>query len=185
MGLVDINLRDARRLLTSVLGKRLAAILILIVVLGAVAGAVVQLDSLRERLPGIATFIETSWARVMGSRHVSSTEICGGQIRTINDGRVLSGDLAGYWLYSRTIRIDSLNKNLLGVRFEARSNPGADLMGFFVRRDSGFSSPFDDYGQLEPEGIYFFVYKPENFLKFSVIAKQPELVEIKPEFKCL
>ncbi len=186
-----ISLKEARELMVEICGNRLTKAILILVVLGVAAWSVVQIDLLRERVPGIAAFIEKSWAGVVGTRNVPvSIEICGGQIRTINEGRVLAKvpdhwKSPNYWKYSRTVRVETSSADLFGIRFEARARSNeADTKIFDVLREGGGKSPFDDYGQLTPEGIYFFIHKPTDFLKLIVVAHKPDLVDITPEFKC-
>lgn len=112
-----------------------------------------------------------------------TTENCTGQIKTVDEGRVRSADFPDHWVYSRTIRLEALSTKLIGVRFEARSGPGAELKVLNVVRPSGKPSPLDSYGQLEPEGIYYFVHQPNEVLRIIVVAKKPELIDITTQFK--
>lgn len=114
----------------------------------------------------------------------ASALLCKGVISIIDEGQVRPARFPDHWMYSRAIRLAGFDESLIGVRFEARSKPGADLRAFYVERPDGSASRLDAYGQLLPEGIYYFVHEPTELLKLVVVAHKPELVEITEQFRC-
>ena len=109
---------------------------------------------------------------------------CTAQVETVNEGRVRAANFKNHWVLSRNIKIREPSPGLVGIRFEARSKSGADLKVFHVIRPSGTPSPLDSFGQLDPEGIYFYVHKPDAELRLVIAAHKPELVDITPHYRC-